>query len=102
MRSVDDVLVFLGVSSGRCEGWGIGGEGWDISERIAFDIASDPESAREFGFDWSDLKCDQFVLFASIYGERSPGVPELDRESIVRRTRIREKDGMHRGEIEIA
>ena len=102
MRLVDDVLALLGVSFGRCEGRGIGGKGWDVSERIAFDIASDPELAREFGFDWSDFECDRFVLFASIYGERSPGIPELDRESIVRRTRIREKDGMHRGEIEIA
>ena len=102
MCSVDDILVFLGVSSGWCEGWGIGGEGWNIFEQIAFDIMSDPESARELGFNWSDFECDQFVLFASIYGERSPGVPELDRESIVRHTRIREKDGMYRGEIEIA
>ena len=68
MRSVYDVLAFLSVSSSRYEGWGIGGEGRDVLERIAFDIADDLESAQEFSFDWSDLKCDQFVLFASIYG----------------------------------
>ena len=68
MRSVYDVLAFLGVSSGRYKGWGIGGEGRDVVERIAFDIAGDLESAWEFGFDWLDLKCDRFVLFASVYG----------------------------------
>ena len=68
MRSVYDVLAFLGVSSSRYEGWGIGGEGRDVLERITFDIAGDPESAREFGFNWSDLECDRFVLFASVYG----------------------------------
>ena len=68
MRSVYDVLAFLGVSSGQYEGWGIGREGWDVLEQIAFDIAGDLESAREFGFDWSDLECDWFVLFASVYG----------------------------------
>ena len=68
MRSVYDILAFLGVSFGRYEGWGIGREGQDVLERITFDIAGDPESAQEFGFDWLDLKCNQFVLFASVYG----------------------------------
>ena len=68
MHSVYDVLAFLSVSSGRYEGWGISGEGRDVLEQIAFDIAGDPESAWEFSFDWSDLKCDRFVLFASVYG----------------------------------
>ena len=62
MRSIYDVLAFLGVSSGRYEGWGIGGEGRDVLEQIAFDIAGDLKLAREFSFDWSDLECDRFVL----------------------------------------
>ena len=68
MRSVYDVLAFLGVSFSWYEGWGIGGEGRDVLEWIAFDIAGDLESAQEFSFNWSDLECDRFVLFASVYG----------------------------------
>ena len=68
MRSVYDILAFLGVSSGRYEGWGIGGEGRDVLEQITFNIADNPELAWEFGFDWSDLECNWFVLFASVYG----------------------------------
>ena len=101
MHLVNDVLALLSVSSDWCEGWWIGGEGWNVLERIAFDIVGDSELAQEFGLDWSDFECNWFVLLASVYGKGGPGVLELYRRCFIHRSGVREEDGMHRGEIEI-
>ena len=102
MHPVNDILALLSVSSSQCEGWWIGREGWNVLKRITFDIAGDPELAREFGLNWSDFECDWFVLLASIYGEGGSGILELYQRCFVRCSGVRKEDGIHRGEIEIA